>query len=451
MTKGDIQVLKFGGTSIGSAEAIRNTTEIISKSTQRTIIIFSAFSGVTNLLSDISSFLLIGNIQKANRALEALIARHTNIIQDLFLNVGYKKQATQILHRYLSILQEQINMALLVDYDPKQTLALGELISSEIISFYFKEQDLNVAIINALDYMRINENDEPDQGEIAQLLGNLLNDCTSQFIITQGYICRNRNGKIDNLKRGGSDYSAAIIGVATNATTIQIWTDIDGLHNNDPRFVDHTTPITSLSFEEAAELAYFGAKVLHPQSILPAKEANIPVHLKNTFQPSKPGTLIKKQNFTEGIRAIAAKDGITSIKIKSYRMLMSFGFLKNVFEVFDQHKTSIDVITTSEVGVSLTIDDTQNIEKIVDQLSAFGEVTVEDQLSIVCIVGYFPSDQSGLGAKIMTAIKDIPIRMISFGGSLHNVSLIVKSVHKIDALNQLHSQVFDKNLSLLSV
>lgn len=441
-----MQVLKFGGTSIGSADAIKSTSEIISAIEHKCIIVFSAFSGVTNLLSDISSFLLLGQLDKANLAVGVLRIRHQNIINDLFVNDIYKNKAIQILNKHLNTLSEPINQSL-INFDPKEILAQGELISSQVILTYFKEINLNVTLINAFDYMRLNENHEPDQRVTKNLLGKLINKCPHQYIITQGYICRNNKGDIDNLKRGGSDYSAAIIGVATEADNIQIWTDIDGLHNNDPRFVEGTDPITSLSFEEAAELAYFGAKVLHPQSILPAKEANIPVLLKNTFEPSKAGTLIKKQNFVDGVRAIAGKNGITSIKIKSYRMLMSYGFLKNVFEVFEQHKTPIDVITTSEVGVSVTIDNTKNLQKIVDQLSAFGEVTVEDELSIICVVGYFPAGQVGLGAQIMTALQDIPIRMISFGGSLHNVSLIVKREHKVFALNNLHSHLIEKKLT----
>lgn len=445
-----MQVLKFGGTSIGSADAIKCTVDIVATLEHKCIIVFSAFSGVTNLLNDICSFLLLGQLDKANLAIDALRTRHQNIINKLFTNEKYKNKAVQILNRHLNTIGEQINESL-INFNSKVILAQGELISSQVILTYFKELNLDVTLINALDYMRLNENHEPEQLITKNLLGELINKCPHQYIITQGYICKNYKGEIDNLKRGGSDYSAAIIGVATEAETIQIWTDIDGLHNNDPRFVVGTEPITSLSFEEAAELAYFGAKVLHPQSILPAKEANIPVLLKNTFEPSRPGTLIKKLNFIDGVRAIAAKDGITSIKIKSYRMLMSYGFLKNVFEVFEKFKTPIDVITTSEVGVSLTIDNTQHLQKIVNQLSGFGEVTVENELSVICIVGYFPPEQVGLGAQIMTALKDIPIQMISFGGSLHNVSLIVKSEDKVSALNNLHSHLFVKEDNLVLV
>jgi aspartate kinase len=436
-----MQVLKFGGTSIGSADAIKRVVDIISSQDQQCIAVFSAFSGVTNLLNDISSFFLLGHYDKSKLAAEAILTRHQNIINDLFISDTYKDQATQILNRHMNVVAQQVNENS-SNFKPKEILAQGELISSQIILIYFKEIGLDVSSINALDFMRLDENQEPDQKKIKKLLHEVVADCPSQYILTQGYICRNVAGEINNLKRGGSDYSAALIGVAIDADTIQIWTDIDGLHNNDPRFVDGTKPITSLSFEEAAELAYFGAKVLHPQSILPAKEANIPVLLKNTFQPGKPGTLIQKQCFENGVRAIAGKDGITTIKIKSYRMLMSYGFLQNIFEIFERYKTSIDVITTSEVGVSLTIDNTRYIEKIINELSTFGEVTVENEKSIVSIVGYFPADQVGVGAQILDAIKNIPICMISFGGSQHNFSLIINTKDKINALNQLHNYIF---------
>jgi len=442
-----MQVLKFGGTSIGSAEAIKRTANIISGIDDKTIIVLSAFSGITNLLSQINSFLLFGQLEKANLVAEEIQERHQDIISNLFTNDDYKNQAVKILNKHLNTLTDQFHESLL-DFHPNEILAVGELLSSQIILAYFKELKLDVSLINALDYMRLNRNNEPDQSITKDLLGNLINNCSDQIIITQGYICRNHEGTIDNLKRGGSDYTAAIIGAATNASAIQIWTDIDGLHNNDPRFVNNTEPIASISFEEAAELAYFGAKVLHPQSILPAKEANIPVLLKNTFEPSKAGTLIQRQIFNEGVRAIAAKDGITSIKIKSYRMLMSYGFLKNVFEVFEKYQTPIDVITTSEVAVSLTIDETEHLEKIIDQLQVFGEVTLENELSIISVVGYFPSDQVGFGAQIMTALAEIPIRMISYGGSLHNISLIVKNDDKVRALNNLQTHIFQKEVNL---
>lgn len=445
-----MQVLKFGGTSIGSASAIKSTVEIISSTDSQCIIVFSAFSGITNLLTDITKSLILVRFNKANLALEAVIARHTHIINDLFQVEEYRNRAFQILNRHISVIKKQIDERL-IHFNQKEILAQGELLSSHIILVYFQELNLEASLIDALDYMFINVHEEPDYKKTAKQLSLLLGSQSSRFIITQGYICTNHLGAIDNLKRGGSDYSAAIIGVALDAEVIQIWTDIDGLHNNDPRFVDNTSAINVLSFEEAAELAYFGAKILHPQSILPAKEANVPVLLKNTFEPSRAGTIIKKQAFIGGVRAIAAKDSITSIKIKSYRMLMAYGFLKKVFEVFEEYKTPIDVITTSEVAVSLTIDNNQHLEKIVNKLSSFGEVIVEDQLSIICLVGYFPAEQVGISAQVLTALDTIPIRMISFGGSLHNISLIVRSEDKVEALNSLHQNIFEKSSELIAV
>jgi len=445
-----MQVLKFGGTSIGSASAIKSTVDIISSTDSQRIVVFSAFSGITNLLTDITSSLILGRFEKASLALEAVVARHTHIINDLFQIEAYKNRAFQILNRHISVIQKQIDERP-IHFNQNEILAQGELLSSHIILAYFKELNLEASLIDALDYMYINEDEEPDYEKTTKRLSQLIEPQSDQFIITQGYICTNHLGAIDNLKRGGSDYSAAIIGVALDAEVIQIWTDIDGLHNNDPRFVRDTTPINALSFEEAAELAYFGAKILHPQSILPAKEANIPVLLKNTFEPSRAGTIIKKQAFIGGVRAIAAKDSITSIKIKSYRMLMAYGFLKNVFELFEEYKTPIDVITTSEVAVSLTIDNNQHLEKIINRLSSFGEVIVEDQLSIICLVGYFPAEQVGITAQVLTAVDTIPIRMISFGGSLHNISLIVRSEDKVAALNNLHQHLFEKSSEPVTV
>ena len=445
-----MQVLKFGGTSVGSVDAIRSTVEIISTIETQSIIVFSAFSGVTNLLAEINSSLILKRFKEANLTLRNVQELHTRIINDLFHTDHFKSQAIKILNLHIGTIQEYIREDQ-THFNTKEILAQGELISSKIIFTYFNELRLNTTLINALDYMRINENEEPDQQQINDLLGGLINNCSDQFIITQGYICKNNNGHIDNLKRGGSDYSAAIIGVAINAQAIQIWTDIDGLHNNDPRFVSDTTPINSLSFEEAAELAYFGAKILHPQSILPAKEANIPVMLKNTFAPSKAGTIIKKQPFKDGVTAIAAKDSITSIKIKSYRMLMAYGFLKNVFQVFEEYKTPIDVITTSEVAVSLTIDNSQYLQEIVDKLSSYGEVIVENGLSIVCLVGHFPAEQTGIEAQVLTALDTIPIRMISFGGSLHNISLVIRSEDKEKSLNKLHQHIFEQVPELVTI
>jgi aspartate kinase len=445
-----MQVLKFGGTSIGSASAIKGTVGIISATDRQRIIVFSAFSGITNLLTDINSSLILGKFDKAKIALEAIAARHTHIIDDLFERADYRNRAVQILNKHIAVIQHQIDESL-IHFNQKEILAQGELLSSHIIQTYFQELNLPASIIDALDYMYINDHEEPDYQKTTKRLSHFLQDHSNQFIITQGYLCTNHLGAIDNLKRGGSDYSAAIIGVALGVEEIQIWTDIDGLHNNDPRYVADTSTIHSLSFEEAAELAYFGAKILHPQSILPAKEANIPVLLKNTFEPSKAGTIIKKQAFTSGVRAIAAKDAITSIKIKSYRMLMAYGFLKNVFEVFEAYKTPIDVITTSEVAVSLTIDNNRHLEIIVDKLRSFGEVIVEDQLSIICLVGYFPPEQVGISTQVLTALDTIPIRMISFGGSLHNISIIVRSEDKIEALNKLHQHIFETSPELIAV
>ena len=291
--------------------------------------------------------------------------------------------------------------------------------------------------------MRIDENEEPDTAAIEKGLRLELKKHKSKLYITQGYICRNTFGEIDNLKRGGSDYTATLIGAALRSYEVQIWTDIDGMHNNDPRIVDQTEPVTEMSFDEAAELAYFGAKILHPTCILPAQKMNVPVRLLNTMQAQAPGTLISGKPPVDRITAIAAKDGITAINIRSGRMLLAYGFLRSVFEVFERYKTPIDMITTSEVAISLTIDQPKHLVEIVQELEDFGTVHVDADQSIICVVGSFSGEKKGYARMIFESLSDIPIRMISYGGSENNVSVLVDSKYKKEALIALNKGLFN--------
>jgi len=446
-------VLKFGGTSVGSVENIKKVAAIVSSSKEDKIVVLSAMSGVTNTLQKISNLLSNSDIIEAKKEMSALNLKYSEVINDLF-----KKDETVLkAGDLLRLCDDLLTSLLTIEYSTKIEkiiLAQGEIVSTNLFQLYLKETGESSELISAMDFMMIDKNNEPDGDYIQENLTKVLSNFTSiKTFITQGFICKNRNNEIDNLKRGGSDYTASIIGAAVGASQIQIWTDISGMHNNDPRFVDRTFSINEVSFDEAAELAYFGAKILHPQSIIPAKEKNIPVLLKNTFDPDAKGTLIHNDASIEKIRAIAAKDNITAIKIKSYRMLMAYGFLKKVFEVFEDNQTAIDMITTSEIAVSLTIDDTSQLDKIIQELEGFGSIEVDSDLSIICIAGNIAQNTKGVTAAIFNCLKDIPIRMISYGGSNYNLSFLVKSSDKIAVLNLLNEGLFTikskKNKSVL--
>ena len=435
-------VLKFGGTSVGSVENIKKVAAIVSSTNEKKIVVLSAMSGVTNTLQNISNLLSDSNIVEAKNEMNLLNIKYLDVIADLYDEEKSIESAKEML-----ILRNDILLNLLdeiyTDKTQKIILAQGEIVSTGLFQLFLEEIEESSELISALDFIVIDKNNEPDHEQIKENLTTLLSDFTTRrTFITQGFICRNQENEIDNLERGGSDYTASIIGAAVASRQIQIWTDIDGMHNNDPRFVDQTYSIEEISFDEAAELAYFGAKILHPQSIIPAKERNIPVLLKNTFKPEAKGTLIHNSAKIEKIRAIAAKDNITAIKIKSYRMLLAYGFLKKIFEVFDQNKTSIDMITTSEVAVSLTIDNTSKLDRIIQELEGFGSIEVDSDLSIICIAGNISQNKKGVTAAIFNCLKDIPIRMISYGGSNYNLSFLVKTKDKTSVLNLLNEGLF---------
>lgn len=441
-----MNVLKFGGTSVGSAQRIKDVARLICDGTPK-IVVLSAMSGTTDSLVEIADYLYKKNPDGANEVINTLSLKYTAVIDELYRTAPYRQRAKALVALRFDEIRSLIK-DLFTMFEEKVILAQGELMSTGMMNLYLEEQGVKSILLPALDYMRTDKNADPDPIYIREKLNGLLEQSPDvNLFITQGYICRNAYGEIDNLQRGGSDYTASLVGAAIHADEIQIWTDIDGMHNNDPRMVEHTAPVHQLHFDEAAELAYFGAKILHPTCILPAKQNNIPVRLLNTMQPDAPGTTISNVTEKGKIKAVAAKDHITAIKIKSGRMLLATGFMRKVFETFENHRTPIDVVTTSEVGVSVTIDSTKHLEEIVDDLKKYGTVTVDRDLVIVCVVGDLEWDNVGFEARIIHALKDIPIRMISYGGSNYNVSLIIKASDKQRALQALSDHLFNENAS----
>jgi len=435
-----MKVLKFGGTSVGSPERMKKLLDIIRPETPR-LVVLSAVSGTTNKLVEIASFFEASDKNKAVATIEKLRAEYDQFIAELFATEQGLADGKNTLDYHFGLL-ESIANDLFTSTEEKIILAQGELISTTLYHYYLKEIGIHSVLLPALDFMKVDDEHEPMVDFITDHITPLLAQ-KSNLYITQGYICRNAYGQIDNLRRGGSDYTASLIGVAIRSEEVQIWTDIDGMHNNDPRIVKGTKPIANLSFDEAAELAYFGAKILHPQSVFPAQKYKIPVRLLNTMEPEAPGTLISSFSEPGKIKSIAAKDGITAIKIQSSRMLLAYGFLRRVFEIFERFKTPIDMITTSEVAVSLTIDDTRNLEDILKELDKFGTVELDKDQTIICVVGDFGADKHGYAARVFEALKHIPIRMISYGGSNYNVSLLVKTADKTEALRSLHNRLFE--------
>jgi aspartate kinase len=435
-------IQKFGGTSVGSAQRIKDLTKLVVNPTKK-IVVLSAMSGTTNSLVEIANALYTKDPGKANDLIAKLKDKYEKEISELYSKKETLAKAKDLIHNHFEYIRN-FTLDMFTANEEKAILAQGELLSTAMFHYYLEEIGVPSVLLPALNFMRIDANDEPDMVYVETNLNlELKKHAGSNLFITQGYICRNAFGEIDNLKRGGSDYTASIVGAAIRSEEVQIWTDIDGMHNNDPRIVNKTHPIRELSFDEAAELAYFGAKILHPTCILPAQKRNIPVRLKNTMQPEAEGTLIANINSGVGIKAIAAKDGITAINIKSDRMLLAHGFLRAVFEIFERFKTSIDMITTSEVAVSLTIDSDKNLPEILKELKEIAVVEVEKDQTIICIVGQLPKEQTGYGFKVLEALKDIPLRMVSYGGSPNNISVLVSGNKKKDALMALNKGIFN--------
>lgn len=436
-----MKVLKFGGTSVGSADRMKEVADLVNDG-DRKIVVLSAMSGTTNNLVEIANYLYKKNHDGANEIVSQMEKKYYEEVEALYATDKYKELGRELIRLHFDEIKSYTRDVFTV-YEEKSILAQGELMSTAMVNYYLQEQGVASALLPALDFMRTNKNSEPDMAYIRENLNPLLEEQPEvQIFITQGYICRNAFGEVDNLQRGGSDYSASLIGAAVGADEIQIWTDIDGMHNNDPRYVEGTRSIAELSFDEAAELAYFGAKILHPTSVLPAKLADIPVRLLNTLDPSAPGTTISGKEIKGDIKAIAAKDGITAIRIKSGRMLLAYGFMRKVFEIFESYKTPIDMITTSEVGVSVTIDNDRHIDDIVDDLKKFGTVDVDRDQVIICVVGDLVRENKGYANRIFNALRDIPVRMISYGGSDHNISMLVSADYKKLALRTLSEKLF---------
>jgi len=439
------KVMKFGGTSVGKPHRMHEVARLITADAQLKIVVLSAVSGTTNALVEIGNFLSAGDRNGAKQKIDALETQYKSFITELVKKQDALERAENILKEHF----EFLNIILRISYSEalsRDILAQGELLSTKLFSVYLEEQNISHELIPALEFMSIDANDEPQVEMIREKLNRTLSYYPDQkLFITQGYICRNARGEVDNLKRGGSDYSASLIAAAVKATVCEIWTDISGMHNNDPRIVNKTIPIEQLSFDEAAELAYFGAKILHPASIWPAQQHKVPVKLLNTMEPQNKGTLIAEEAASTGVKAIAAKDGITAINIKSSRMLLAYGFLRKVFEVFEKYRTSIDMITTSEVAVSLTIDNNSALNEIVKELETFSTVSVDKDQSIVCIVGNEIGEQAGTLKKVFDSVSNINVRMVSFGGSIHNISLLVNSSDKKQVLQQLNTGLFGLN------
>ncbi|MBR5893087.1 MAG: aspartate kinase [Bacteroidaceae bacterium] len=438
-----MKVLKFGGTSVGSAERMKGVVKLVSDGDTK-IIVLSAMSGTTNSLIEFTNYLRIGNVLGACEHSTVLQDKYKQTIRDLYTTEEYANKAKEKVNEIFVHLRELAQQPLTADLE-KEIVAQGEFMSTNMVALYMQEQGIDAVLLNSFDFMRLASNGEPDLGFIREHLLSLIDlDVKGRIYIVQGFVCLNHQGSIDNLQRGGSDYTATLIGSAVNAEEVQIWTDIDGMHNNDPRIVDNTSPVHHLHFEESAELAYFGAKILHPTCILPAKLTGTPVRLLNTMDPSAEGTLIDNNLTRPGeIKAIAAKEGITAVKIKSGRMLLAYGFLRKVFEVFETYKTSIDMICTSEVGVSVSIDDDRKLDHIVDELQKYGTVTIDRDMCIICVVGDLNWENVGFEARAMEAMKDIPVRMVSYGGSNYNISFLVREEDKERALRSLSETIFN--------
>ena len=439
-----MKVMKFGGTSVGSPERMKGVASLVTESGEPTFIVLSAMSGTTNSLVEISDYLYKKNPEGANEVINNLEKKYMQHVEDLYSTEEMKKTTLEFLQGEFNYLRS-FTKDLFTSFEEKSIVAQGEIMSTNMVVNYLKEQGVKAVLLSALDFMRTDKNAEPDPQHIKEKLGAIMEQNEGyQIYITQGFICRNAYGEVDNLQRGGSDYTASLIGAALPAEEIQIWTDIDGMHNNDPRVVEHTEAVRQLNFEEAAELAYFGAKILHPTCVQPAKYAGIPVRLKNTMDPKADGTIIDNVIVRGKIKAVAAKDNITAIKIKSSRMLLATGFLRKVFEIFESYQTPIDMIATSEVGVSMSIDNDAHLNDIVNELKKYGTVTVDSDMCIICVVGDLDWSNVGFETMATDAMKNIPVRMISYGGSNYNISFLIKEKDKKQALQNLSNVLFEK-------
>ena len=435
--------MKFGGTSVGTPQRMKDVCKLINTPGETNFVVLSAMSGTTNSLVEISDYLYKKNPEGANIIINQLEQKYMRHCDELYATDEYREKTKKFLMEEFNYLRS-FTKILFTSFEEKVILAQGEIMSTNMVTNYLLEGGVKAVLLSALDFIRTDKNAEPDFNYIREHATKQLHDYPDyQIYITQGFICRNAYGEIDNLLRGGSDYTACLIGAALKSEEIQIWTDIDGMHNNDPRIVENTKPVPQLYFEEAAELAYFGAKILHPTCIQPAKFAGVPVRLLNTMDPTAPGTIINNQMQQGTIKAVAAKDGITCIQIQSSRMLLAHGFLRKVFEIFESYKTSIDMVCTSEVGVSVTVDNRNHLSEIISELKQYGMVQVEDNMVIICVVGDLSTENVGFETLACQALKNIPVRMISYGGSNHNISFLVKQEDKKATLQALSDTLFN--------
>ena len=439
-----MKVMKFGGTSVGSPDRMKNVASLITESGDPTFVVLSAMSGTTNSLIEISNYLYKKNPDGANEVINTLEKKYMQHVEELYSTDEYKEKTREFLREEFKYMRS-FTKDIFTSFEEKSIVAQGEIMSTNMVLNYLQEQGIKATLLSAFDFMRTDKNAEPDAQYIKEKLTAIMTENEGyQIYITQGFICLNAYGEIDNLQRGGSDFTASLIGVALGAEEIQIWTDIDGMHNNDPRIVDETDAIRQLNFEEAAELAYFGAKILHPTCVQPAKYAGIPVRLKNTMDPSAPGTIIDNRMQQGTIKAVAAKDGITAIKIVSSRMLLATGFLRKVFEIFERNQTPIDMVTTSEVGITVTIDNSSRLVSIMEELRKYGTVETDPDMCIICVVGDLRWGNVGYESLVSQALSNVPVRMISYGGSNHNISFLVRQADKKKALQALSEHLFNK-------
>ena len=440
-----MKVLKFGGTSVGSAQRMKEVAKLITDGEQK-IVVLSAMSGTTNTLVEISDYLYKKNPEGANEIINKLEAKYKQHVDELYATQEYKQKGLEVIKSHFDYIRSYTK-DLFTLFEEKVVLAQGELISTAMVNFYLQECGVKSVLLPALEFMRTDKNAEPDPVYIKEKLQAQLELYPDMDIyITQGFICRNAYGEIDNLQRGGSDYTASLIGAAINASEIQIWTDIDGMHNNDPRIVKNTTPIKKLSFEEAERLAYFGAKILHPFCIAPARQKDIPVRLLSSIEPQAEGTLISKSQDDRIIKAIAAKDSIFYLKFESNHALRPYLFTSKVFDTFARYQTSLCLLTSSSTDISIATDNNEALPRIIRELSKYANVTVEDHMSIISIVGNMKWQYTGFEAKIMEALKDIPLRMISYGSTNNDVSVVVKTSDKKKALQALSNSLFEDKM-----
>ena len=438
-----MKVMKFGGTSVGTAERMKGVAKLVTRSGEPTFVVLSAMSGTTNSLVEISDYLYKKNPEGAQEVINQLEKKYMGHVEELYSTDEMKKKTAEFLRKEFNYLRT-FTKDTFTSFEEKIVVAQGEVMSTNMVTNYLNEQGVKTVLLDALTFMRTDKNSEPDMPFIKENLDRVMRTHQGyQIYITQGFVCKNAYDEVDNLQRGGSDYTASLIGAAMMSDEIQIWTDIDGMHNNDPRIVEKTDALHQLNFEEAAELAYFGAKILHPTCVQPAKYAGVPVRIKNTMDPDAEGTVIDNVLVRGKIKAVAAKDNITAIKVKSSRMLLATGFLRKVFEIFETYSTPIDMVTTSEVGVSVTIDKTANLTKIMDELKKYGTVTVDSDMCIICVVGDLDWSNVGFETLVTDAMQNIPVRMISYGGSNYNISFLIREQDKKRALQNLSAKLFN--------